>query len=79
VEKGETATYSSNDTVEPLLEPRDRVLPLHTVLEADTSRLLLAASDTHTRATHDDVAGRTEHAHHGKKSLVTVGEEGEWV
>jgi len=51
---------STDDSVEPLLEPRNAVLLLDLVLGTDSSVLVLPSGNSHTGSAHDDVEVHTE-------------------
>jgi hypothetical protein len=51
-------TYTTDDTVEPLLEPRDGLVLLDLVLETDSAVLVLLSGNSGTGSAHNNVAGR---------------------
>lgn len=51
---------SSNNPIEPLLEPRDRIVLLDFVLETDSAMLVFTFGHSHTRSTHANVAVKEE-------------------
>jgi hypothetical protein len=50
-------TYTTDDTVEPLLEPRDGLVLLDLVLETDSAVLVLLSGNSSTGSAHNNVAG----------------------
>lgn len=53
-------THTTDNSVEPLLEPRHAVLLLDLVLESDSATLVLPSGNSHTGSAHDDVEVHTE-------------------
>lgn len=49
-------THTTDDTVEPLLEPRDSVILLNLVLETDSAVLVLPSGNSGTGSSHNNVA-----------------------
>ena len=49
-------THTTDDTVEPLLEPRDGLVLLDLVLETDSAVLVLLSGNSGTGSAHNNVA-----------------------